>query len=398
MTFLGHSLKLMKWVGFQPAMMLVILCMMASNATADDNIIKMAVAGPMTGSMAPMGEQMRRGAALGVEHLNAKGGINGRKIELEVVNDRGDPKQAEVVARRLTKKGTQFVIGHYNSGPSIYASEIYAKGGVLMVSPASTNPSFTERDPRFIEAPFLARNLWNTHRTSGRDDVQGTILGKYIAEKFNGKAVAFLYDGTGYGTGFVEKAESALKASNADDGFAAIVKPGQTNFSSIINRMKKNGIEVVFFGGLGEDMGRLVQQSHKAGFKPQFVAGDGIYTYDFTELAGSAAEGTLMAFSKDDRLGSSAWSVVKTLRDQGFEPEAYTLKAYAAVQVIAKGIELAGTSEPKAVAGKIRSGIPIRTVLGMLTFDGLGDRIEPDVTLYVWRKDARGNIGPVPVE
>ena len=76
--------------------------------------------------------------------------------------------------------GVKFVIGHYNSDVSIAASDVYAKSGILMVSPASTNPYFTDRP----------KPLWNTFRTCGRDDRQGGCAGAYIAEKFKAAKIA----------------------------------------------------------------------------------------------------------------------------------------------------------------------------------------------------------------
>ncbi|MGF7004651.1 branched-chain amino acid ABC transporter substrate-binding protein [Aminobacter sp. BE322] len=359
--------------------------------TQEKAALRIAVAGPMSGPFAQMGEQMRRGVLLAVEDINARGGIDGRSVELDVADDRGDGETAQAVARNLAKSGVQFVIGHFNSGASIAASEVYAKMGVFMISPASTNPFFTERSGK-------AKKLWNTHRTSGRDDVQGTVLGRYIAEKFPGRNVAVLDDDTPYGQGLSSKALAALKSAGQPATLSASIEQGQKDFSALVARMKNKQISVVFFGGLDKDMGRLVQQSDKAGLKLQFVAGDGVYTFDFPKIAGTAAEGTLMAFSKEDRSGPDAKAIVERFRGKGFEPEAYTLKAYAAVQVIAKGAEIAGNSDPKAIAKAIRSGASIPTVLGPLTFDSNGDRREPDVAIYAWRKDGSGNLVPAQID
>ena len=349
----------------------------------------------MSGPFAVMGQQMRRGASMAVDDINAQGGIVCRKIELEVADDKGDGKVAEAVAKKLAKTGTQFVVGHYNSGPSIYASEIYAKTGVLIISPASTNPSFTERDPKIRDPKIKSKNLWNTFRTAGRDDIQGRLAGEYIAKAFSGRNAAVLSDGTPYGDGLANKAKAALKAAGQPEQLLSKIKVGQKDMSRLISSMNEKKIDVVFFGGLAGEMATLVRQSNEAGFKPQFIAGDGIYTGDFPHAAGPGVEGTMFAFSLEDRGHADAKSVVERFRAQGFEPEAYTLKAYAAVQVVAKGIEVAGKSDPKAVAKAIRKGAPIPTVLGSLTFDANGDRREPDVAWYVWKADGAGGYSPV---
>ena len=87
------------------------------------------------------------------------------KIKIELGDDVSDPKQGISVANKFVADGVKFVVGHFNSGVSIPASEVYAENGIMQITPASTNPQFTER------------GLWNTFRTCGRDDQQGAVAG-----------------------------------------------------------------------------------------------------------------------------------------------------------------------------------------------------------------------------
>ena len=116
------------------------------------------VAGPLTGQYATFGQQLKNGAELAAADINAAGGVLGKKIALEFGDDACDPKQARAVAEKFAAEQVPFVAGHYCSSSSIPASEAYADGDVLEITPASTNPTFTER------------GLWNTFRVCGRDD------------------------------------------------------------------------------------------------------------------------------------------------------------------------------------------------------------------------------------
>ena len=87
---------------------------------------------------------MERGAALAVADINAAGGVLGQQVQLITVDDFCDPEQAVAAAKKLVSDGVIFVVGHYCSGASIPASEIYEAAGVLMISPASSNPMLTE--------------------------------------------------------------------------------------------------------------------------------------------------------------------------------------------------------------------------------------------------------------
>ena len=346
----------------------------------------MAVAGPMTGDWAVYGEGMRRGAQLAADDINAKGGIGGCKIALMVLDDQGKPDTAIAIAKAFARDKVRFVVGHYNSGSSVPASQIYAKNNTLMVSPASTNPGLTEF------------KLWNVVRTAGRDDVQGTFAGEYMADHFPARNLAIVSDGTPYGDSLANKARKALRAKGHPEKLAIKIRYDQSSFGDLIGKMKAANIEVVFFAGLANQFGPLVRQTKEAGLKVQFISGDGALVHDLKAKAGSAVEGVLIVFSLEDRINPAATNVVARFRSQGFEPEFYTLKSYAAVQVIAGGIEMAGVQAPRLVAAAIRSGKPIDTVLGNLTFDAKGDRREPDVAMYVWTKQANDDFSLEPMK
>ena len=352
----------------------------SESAAAKCTDIPMAVVGPMTGDWAHDGEEMRRGAQLAVDDINGKGGVRGCKIALTVLDDQYTPATAIALAKKLAKDGVRFVIGHFNSGSSIPAATIYAKNNTLMVSPASTNPSLTEF------------KLWNVVRTAGRDDVQGTFAGEYMADHFPTQNFAIVSDGTPYGDGLANNARKALRIKGHPEKLARKIKPGQGDFLDLIGKLKSMRIEVLFFAGLADDFGPLVRQTNEAGLKVQFISEDGALVHDLSGKAGPALEGVLIAFSLEDRGNPAAADVVARFRSQGFEPADYTLKSYAAVQVVAKGIEMAGTEAPRSVAASIKSGQPIPTVLGNLTFDAKGDRNQRDVTMYVWKKRGDGTL------
>ena len=128
--------------------------------------ITIATAGPMTGQYASFGAQMKAGAEQAVEDINAAGGVNGEKLVLEIGDDACDPKQAVAVANQMASKGVKLMAGHFCSGSSIPASAVYAEEGIIQISPASTNPKFTDERPG--EGIF---------RVCGRDDQQGQVAG-----------------------------------------------------------------------------------------------------------------------------------------------------------------------------------------------------------------------------
>src|SRR5215475_12479307 len=167
--------------------------------------VKFAVGGPLTGGSAAFGAQLKNGVEQAVADINAAGGILGQKIQVFVGDDRADPKEGVSVANKFVGDGVKVVVGHFNSGVTIPASEVYQENGMLVITPAATNPKVTER------------NLWNIFRTCGRDDQQGAVAGDYIAKNFKGKKIAIVHDKTTYGQGLAEETRKNMNAKGVKE-------------------------------------------------------------------------------------------------------------------------------------------------------------------------------------
>src|SRR3974390_3405801 len=162
---------------------------LAGQASAE---VKFAVGGPITGGSAAFGAQLKNGVEQAVEDINAAGGILGQKLTLSIGDDHADPKEGVSVANKFAADGVKFVIGHFNSGVTIPASEVYQENNILEITTSATNPKVTER------------NMWNIFRVCGRDDQQGSVAGAIIAAKFKNKRIAIVHDKTTYGQGLDE--------------------------------------------------------------------------------------------------------------------------------------------------------------------------------------------------
>jgi branched-chain amino acid transport system substrate-binding protein len=157
--------------------------------------------------------------------------------------------------------------------------------------------------------------------------------------------------------------------------------------------MKQAGVEVVYFGGLHTEAGKIVRQMADQGLKAQFISGDGIVSAEFATIAGPAAEGVKNTFPPDPRNLDTAKEIVAKFRAAGFEPEAYTLYSYAAIQVIAQGIEKAGSADDaQKVAETLKASGPWKTVLGDIGYDSKGDITKMDYVMYTWKKKADGTL------
>ena len=342
--------------------------------------LKMGVAGPMTGTDAAFGAQLKNGVEQAVADINAAGGINGQQIELFVGDDAADPRQGVSVANNFLGEGIHFVVGHFNSGVTMPASEVYVDNGMLMITPSSTNPMVTER------------KLWNVFRTCGRDDQQGGVAGKYIAEHLKDKKVAIVHDKTTYGKGLADETKKAMNNGGVTEVLYEGVGAGEKDFSALVSKLKNAGVEVLYWGGVHTAGGLVLRQMRDQGLGAVFMSGDGIASDEFAAIAGPGAEGSLMTFGPDPQKLPEAKETIQKFEAREYKPEAYTLYSYAAVQIIKQAIEATKSVDPKTVAAYMRTGVVFNTVIGDIAFDDKGDIKQVAYVMYTWTKQPDGRI------
>jgi branched-chain amino acid transport system substrate-binding protein len=342
---------------------------LSTSALAQD--LSVAVAGPMTGGESAFGRQMKNGAEMAVAELNAAGGVLGKKLSLNVEDDACDPKQARSVAEKIGSAKIPFVAGHYCSSSSIPASEAYADANVLEITPASTNPLFTER------------KLWNVARVCGRDDQQGAIAGDYIAKNFKGKNIAILNDKTTYGKGLADETKKALNKLGVTEKLYESYNKGDKDFNAIVSRLKKENIDLVYVGGYHQESGLILRQMRDQGLKTVLMAGDALADKEYASITGPAGAGTLFTFGPDPRKKATAKAIVEKFKAKNIDPEGYTLYTYAAFQVWSQAVKKVGSTDPKKVMDAIKAG-SWDTVIGKMEYDSKGDIKQIDYVVYKW--------------
>jgi len=357
---------------------LATLGLAASASAARAEEITIAVAGPFSGPVATVGEQFKQGAQAGVAAVNAAGGVNGKMIKLDIEDDVCDPKQAVAVANRLASLGVKFVDGHACSGSSIPASEVYAENKILMITPSSSNPLLTEQ--------AYSRKWSTVLRLYGRDDAQGQYIGPWIAEKFKDKKIAVLHDKSAYGQGLATAVKAGINATGTKEILFDSINPGEKDYSAVVSKLKALGAQFVYFGGYHPEAGLILRQSADQGYKFTLMMGDAIATPEFWQISGPAGEGTLFTFPSDPQSRPSAAKAVETIKKSGFQPEGFTLFAYAVIQAMAEGMKRTGSEDPVKVAAALRSGPPVETVVGPVSFDEKGDLKGTVYDVNVWHE------------
>jgi branched-chain amino acid transport system substrate-binding protein len=369
-------LGLLSVAGFAAAALLPAL---AQRPVPAPMMLKIGVGGPMTGPDAVFGLQLRNGVEQAIEDINAKGGILGKKLKIAIGDDAADPKQGVSVANRFVSDGITLVVGHFNSGVTMPATDIYAENTILNITPASTNPQITDRGLKTI------------FRTCGRDDQQAMVAAKYLASQ-TGKKIAFLHDKTTYGKGLADETRKDLTALGVTEVLYEGVNKGEKDYAAVVSNIKASGADIVYWGGYQTEAGLIVRQMRTQGVSATLMAGDGIASDEYASIGGPGVEGTLMTFPPDPRNRPEAAEVVARYRAKNINPETYTLYSYAAVEVIKQAAEAAQSLDAAEVAKTIHTGMTFKTVIGDLSYDQKGDVTRADYTIFVWRKGPDGRL------
>lgn len=333
--------------------------------------LTVAIAGPMTGQYASAGDQIRKGAEMAIADINAKGGVLGQKLVLEVGDDACDPKQAVAVANQMVNKKIVFMHGHWCSSSTIPASDVYVESNIPMAT-VSTNPKVTDR------------GLKNIFAIAGRDDQQGMVAGGYLADKFKGKKVAVVDDKSAYGKGLADEIAKAMEAKSAKPALRESITAGEKDYSGLVTKLKSAGVEVMAYGGYHTEVALILRQAKQAGLNLTVMGGDTMSNSELVTAAGEGANNVLFTFGPDPRKNAAAAPIVKKFRDAKIEPEGYTLYAYAAFQLFDQAATQAKSEKFKALEQALRKG-SFDTVIGKLEFDAKGNGKQPAFVVYQWK-------------
>jgi branched-chain amino acid transport system substrate-binding protein len=348
----------------------------ASNFAVAADTIKIALAGPVTGPVAQYGDMQFIGAKMAIEQINKAGGVNGSQLEGVVFDDACDPKQAVAVANRIVNEEIQFVVGHLCSSSTQPASDIYEDEGILMVTAASTSPEITERGYELV------------FRTIGLDSLQGPTAGKYIVEQVKPNKVAVIHDKQQYGEGIATAVRDVLVEGGVAVPVFEGITAGDKDFSALIAKLRQEEVDFIYYGGYHPELGLILRQSAEQGLNVGFMGPEGVGNPDISAIAGEASEGLLVtlpkAFDEDPR-NAELVAAFKAKNEDSSGP--FVFPAYAAVQIIADGIKLAGSTDTFEVAKALRSNV-FDTPTGNLSFDEKGDLQDFNFVVYKWHADA----------
>jgi branched-chain amino acid transport system substrate-binding protein len=333
------------------------------------------VAAPLSGWQADGGQTVVGGVRLMAERLNASGGLLGYQVKVLAMDDEADSDVAVQVAdeiRGATQRGERIVgvVGHYNSGQSLAAMEIYKDLPLVVVTPTASDVSLTQKGYR------------NFFRVNANDAAQGPVDARFLVEQLGARRIVLVHADNEYGRGLRDQMLAALKGLGVEPIAIIEIREAAPTQAQAVQQVKAVQPDAVFLAGYETEGYILLPELREAGVTVPFMASDGCFLYEFIDGAGPAAEGAYVSgITPDHRVATDPkwWKEYQELEARN--PGTYSIAGYSAMEVIAEGIKKAGTFSASQVAEAIRN-LDFQSLVGHIVYDAAGDLREQRVYIF----------------
>jgi branched-chain amino acid transport system substrate-binding protein len=333
----------------------------AGEAAQSSTVIPIGQYASLTGGTASFGINADKGLTLAFDTVNAAGGVLGKQIKLETLDDASDLTQAVTVVQSLIDHGNVAIVGEIASKRSLAGGGICEKNHIPMLSPGSTNPAVTVKDGQVRQYVF---------RVCFTDTLQGQVDGQFGLEQ-GWKHVGVLVNSEeDYSEGLADAFEKAYAAGGGEVVDEETYTGSTVDFEAQLQRMKQKNPDAVYVPGYYNDVKLILQQAKQLGIDVPFWGGDGWDGGDLVDLP--EAQGMYYSdhFSAEDpRPEVQAFVKAYEAKNGGQVPDAMAVLGYDAGMVLADAIKRAGSADPAAITAALAQTKDFPGISGKITID-----------------------------
>lgn len=332
-----------------------------NDSKASSGPIKIAVVDAQSGQLSSLGDWEYKGAKLAVDEWNKKGGIDGRKIQLKLFDDQGDPTAGTNIARKLASEKYVAMIGTAESAVTI------AMGPVLQQAKIPNITSGQSDGLVALKSPYLFLN----GPTSTTYD---STLAQYLLKDKGYKKIAMITNNGSFGKGehdaFLKAAEGLGVSPSTDQ----VVTTDQKEFSAALTKIRSKKPEVIFIGSEEVEAGLIVKQARDLGITAPFAGAAPQGTPVFIDTAGKAAvEGTIVSspYLSNDTSDASRKFAAAYKAAYGKDAELHGAKAYDGANILLTALKTSKAASGEKLADAIRA-TAYQGLLGDFAYDDTG--------------------------
>jgi branched-chain amino acid transport system substrate-binding protein len=327
-----------------------------------------------TGSTANFGISSVNGIKMAADEINAAGGINGKKVELLIQDDRSDASEAAtIVTKFVTQDQVHAVIGEVASSRSIAAAPIAQNAKIPMLTPSSTNPEVTKKGDFIFRSCFI-------------DPYQGAAIAQFAAKTLGAKTAAIMVDRKNdYSTGLEKVISETFTRFGGKIVATQSYQEGDQDFNAQLTSLKGTNPEVIFVPGYYNDVGLIAKQARDKGITVPLIGGDGWDSEQLYKIGGTALNGSFFTnhyspFDTDPR-------VVKFVNDYksrySSTPDALAATAYDAANIMFDAVKRAKSLSGQDIRDALAATNAFPGVTGTVTFNQQRDAVKPIVMIEI---------------
>lgn len=349
-------------------------------AKGSSNEIKIGAVFPLTGGAATYGKSSQKGLDLKVKEINAKGGINGKKIKVIYEDDENKPQtSSNAVQKLINNEGVVAIVGPTTSGCATAAGPIATSSRIPAITGTATSEDVTIKGGEYV------------FRGCFIDPSQSKVLAKYAADTLKAKTAAMLYDvGSDYSKGLADAFKKKFEAEGGKIIASETYNTNDTDFNAQLTKIKPLNADVLLLPDYYNTVGLIAKQAKNDGIKSVLLGGDGWDSPELFKIGGDAVNGAIFTdhYSPDD----TAQKVVDFKKNFESEykstPDSFAALTYDAADILFKAIQKAGSTD----GTKIKEALAKTNdtfVCGKITFDSKRNPIKPAVIITA--KDGKLN-------
>lgn len=338
----------------------------------DRTTIKIGYFGDLTGPTYNFGQSAQNGVLMAAAQINQDGGINGRRIDVVLEDDRGSPEEAaRKTAKLIDQDKVVAIIAGGVSGNSRAAAPKAQSSRIPLISPSSTDPAVTQAGDYIFRACFV-------------DSFQGEVMATFAANSLKARKAAILFDfNSPYGRGLTEFFELSFRKLGGE-----IVKlsytQGDADFKGQLSSIKAAEPDVIYIPGYYGEVARIAKQARALGLEQPLLGGDGWDAPELWQLGGDALNGSYITthYSVDDPSpGIQTFVQDYKLRYQNLVPDAHAALAYDAARLLFDAIRRAGTTDRVQLREALAQTKDFDGVTGLISIDAQRNAVKPAVVL-----------------
>jgi branched-chain amino acid transport system substrate-binding protein len=357
--------------------LLLAACGGSSEPTKGD--LKVYVAAPLSGFQANGGQTVLGGARLAAEEFNRSGGLLGYKVTIVPLDDESDSDIAVSLAEQVKSdlaagQRVLGLIGHYNSGQTIAAMEVYKDLPIVIMTPTSSETSLTQK------------GYTNFFRVNANDATQAKVDAAFLVNQLGAKNVAVAHNDDPYGVGLAILLSNELAALGAQTAANIQVKVEQSEYAQEVAQIRAVNPDAIFYAGYEVEAPYLRNALVKAGVTVPFMASDGAFLSATIDESDGTAEGMYLSGfapapkSVVDKDWIAAYQAVEYRN-----PETYSINGYSALKALGEAVKKANSIDAQQVANALRA-IDLKTPIGQIAYDVNGDLKEQRVYIFQVQK------------